>query len=145
MNAIDFLKKEHNKVREMLTLIEDHLDSKETKKEKFNKLSAMLLRHEHMEHEIWYPHFKNDLSDEVQHLIKEEKIAEREINKLQDLYESSNQVWADAFKKFKMAVEHHAEEEEKSLFPEVKHLLSASKLNAIGKAMKNYDDNNPIN
>ncbi len=44
-----------------------------------------------------------------------------------------------------MAVENHAEEEEKSLFPEVKHLLSASKLNAIGKAMENYDTDNPIN
>lgn len=54
MNAIDFLKKEHNRFRKMLRLISKTSDEK-SKVRKFNTLSNELVRHETMEQKAWYP------------------------------------------------------------------------------------------
>ena len=85
MNAIDFLIKEHNKVRTMLAAISKDSHSFDTKKERFEILATDLIRHENMEHEVWYPHFKNDVPETVKHLLKEEKTAEKEIKKIEEL------------------------------------------------------------
>jgi hemerythrin superfamily protein len=135
MNAIDFLIKEHNKVRQMLVDISDESHRDETKKKIFNSLCEDLLRHEAMEHKIWYPHFKNDkrLNDTVKHLLTEEKGAEKAIKQFENI--TTQQAWEEKFSKFKKDVEHHANEEEQKLFPEVKKILSDEELNKIGKEM----------
>lgn len=136
MNAIDFLIKEHNRVRAMLADISDDSHSEDTKKKKFDLLSQDLIRHETMEHEVWYPHFKSKIPGTVKHLLTEEKTAEKEIKKLEDL--KSNGKWEGSFLKFKDDVEHHAEEEENELFPEVQKILSDQELEEIGKKMYEF-------
>lgn len=136
MNAIDFLIKEHNSVRAMLMDICDDSHRYETKKKIFDKLSHDLIRHETMEHEVWYPLFKNKLPDTVKHLVKEEQGAERAIKKLDSL--KTEQAWSEHFVKFKQAVEHHAEEEENELFPEVQKILSEKELKEIGLKMHTF-------
>jgi hemerythrin superfamily protein len=136
MNAIEFLIKEHNKVRTMLADIADESHEFATQKKRFALLAQDLVRHEHMEHEVWYPHFKDELSDTVKHLVKEEKSAEQEIKKMEAL--KTEAAWQEHFPKFKHDVEHHAKEEEKDLFPEVKKLLSEQQLLDIGAAMLEY-------
>lgn len=135
MNAIDFLIKEHNKVRAMLLDMSDRSHHHETKKKKFTLLAQDLLRHETMEHEVWYPHFRNKLSDTVKHLLTEEKGAEKAIKKLDSL--KTEEAWEENFLKFKHDVEHHAQEEENNLFPEVEKILSDKELDDIG--MKMYE------
>lgn len=136
MNAIDFLIKEHNRVRQLLTDISDDSHRLETKRELFDQLSLDLLRHEKMEQELWYPRFKNSLPDTVKHLVGEEKGAEKLIKKLDDL--KKEDAWENNFSKFREEVEHHAEEEENELFPEVEKLLSRTELEEIGLEMYNF-------
>lgn len=136
MNAIDFLIKEHNKVRTMLADIASESHEFDTQKRRFELLAQDLIRHENMEHEVWYPHFKTDVPDTVKHLLKEEKMAEKEIKKLEEL--RTEAAWKDHFAKFKQDVEHHAEEEEQTLFPEVEKILSEKQLLEIGAAMFVY-------
>lgn len=140
MNAIDFLIKEHNKVRTMLADINDDSHSFETKKKKFSVLANDLLRHETMENFVWYPHFKDNLPDTVKHLITEEKHAEKAIKKIEEL--KTEESWKEHFLQLKRDVEHHAKEEEKELFPVVKKLLSEKELNEIGLKMHEFKKEN---
>lgn len=133
MNAIDFLTKEHDKVRTMLADIADNSHQFETKKKRFDLLAEDLIRHEQMEHQVWYPHFKSKLPDTVKHLVKEESYAEKAIKKLQAI--SSENSWNEHFIKFKQDVPHHADEEEHDLFTEVNKILSKSQLLEIGAKM----------
>lgn len=136
MNAIEFLINEHNKVRAMLADITGGSHHLEAQKTRFELLAHDLIRHEKMEHEVWYPHFKNDLPDTVKHLLKEEKMAEKEIKKIEEL--KTETAWQEHLIKFKQDVEHHAREEEKKLFPEVKKILSEKQLMEIGASMLAY-------
>jgi hemerythrin-like domain-containing protein len=139
MNAIDFLCKEHSRVRTMLRDISDASHHFETQRKKFATLADDLIRHETMERTVWYPHFKNKLPGTVQHLVSEEKHAERAIKQLDEL--ESKEAWRHHFLKFKENVEHHAEEEEDELFPEIKKLLSEQELDEIGEKMYDFKKN----
>lgn len=135
MHAIDFLLKEHNKVRKNLNAIANESHRYLTKKKLFKSLSEDLIRHETMEQKVWYQNFKNSrkLRSEVKHLLTEEKHAEKAIKKLKSI--QNEEKWEEEFFKFKKAVEHHAHEEETKLFPNVKEILDQSELQAIGKEM----------
>lgn len=142
MNAINFLIKEHNEVRTTLADIANKTPF-DSQKKAFELLAEDLIRHENMEHEVWYPHFVKDLPEEVKHLLKEEKTAENAINKLRGLKTETS--WNDHFKSFKQDVEHHAQEEEQKLFPAVEKILSKSKLDEIGVTMSRYKKEYPSN
>lgn len=144
MNAIDFLTKEHEKVRKTLTQIAQNNHYDETKRKMFDTLCSELLRHETMEHKVWYPHLKNNpgLTDEVKHLLSEEKSAEKAIRQFDNI--KSTQEWQEKFNKFKKDVEHHAREEETELFPQVSRVLSQEELDKIGKQMHEFTQNYTI-
>jgi len=138
MNAIDFLTKEHHHVKQVLDDLSNKPHREETKKKMFDTLCKELLRHEEMEHKIWYPHFKQDqrLDDTVKHLLTEEKSAEEAIKRFGKV--DNEKEWDLKFSKFKKAVEHHAHEEEEKLFPVVKKILSETELEEIGKEMYEF-------
>lgn len=136
MNAIEFLTEEHNKVRQMLSSIEENKKPHTVKVKLFDILADNLLRHEKMEHQLWYPHFRDKLPKTVQHLLTDEKGAEKAIKKLEGL--DNEQIWDQTFAKFKKDVEQHAQEEEENLFPEVRHILSVTELKKIGKEMRQF-------
>jgi hemerythrin superfamily protein len=142
MNAIDFLTNEHAHLRHTLMTISNNSLQEEAKQKIFNSLCRELIRHEEMEHKLWYPCFKNKLSGSVKHLLTEEKHAEKEIKRFDKI--SDNHIWEEKFTKFRRELERHAREEEHDLFPEVKKLLSDDDLERIGVEMYQYKKEHPI-
>lgn len=136
MNAIDFLIKEHNHVRALLADLLNPSHRFDTRQKLFSELSQDLLRHEEMEHTVWYPQFKNKVPDTVKHLLKEEHHAEREIKKINEL--KTEEAWLNHIIQFSKDVNHHANEEEDNLFPEVKNILTEQELEQIGKQMHHF-------
>ncbi|KTC68193.1 hypothetical protein Lbir_2795 [Legionella birminghamensis] len=138
MNAIDFLVKEHERVKQRFLDISDESHRAETRKRMFDELCDELIRHETMEHKVWYPHFKDDdrLDDTVKHLLTEEKHAEQAIKQFDNI--KTEETWEKKFNKLMDDVIHHAEEEEEKLFPKVRKLLSESELEKIGKDMLEF-------
>lgn len=138
MNAIDFLIREHDKVRQTLLDITDKSHREETRMKMFHGLCQDLIRHETMEHKVWYPHFRNDrrLSETVQHLLHEEEGAEKAIKQFAQI--NTPDAWEEQFSKFKNAVENHAREEELDLFPQVEKLFSKEELEKIGREMYQF-------
>ena len=138
MNAIEFLIKEHDKVKRILNEIEDDSKQFETKRRLFQEVGHALIRHENMEQDLWYPCFKNNnlLDERVKHLLTEEKHAEKAIKELSEVQAPAD--WEEKFAQFKKNVEHHAQEEEQMLFPAVKKILSEKELEKIGFEMNKY-------
>ncbi len=136
MNAIDFLVKEHDKVRKVLAEIKKKTHRFTTRVSMFDDLCADLVRHETMEQKIWYPHFRKNkkLKTEVKHLLSEEAHAEKAIKSFNAVM--TEKEWDAKFAKFKKAVEHHAHEEEYKLFPNVEEMLDKTELEKIGKDMR---------
>ena len=138
MNAIEFLINEHKSVKKTLEDISDSSHRFETKQKMFANLCANLLRHEKMEHTVWYPHFKDSdkLDNTVKHLLIEEKSAENAIKAFDSI--KTPEEWHIKFSKFKKDVVHHAQEEERDLFPQVKKILDEEQLNQIGRDMSEF-------
>lgn len=141
MNAIDFLLKEHNKIRALFADLNDPIHKEETKRKLFETIRNELIRHEKMEQTIWYPKLKShkELFDEIKHLVSEEKDASKLIDHLNKINNSPE--WEKELLKLQKEVEHHANEEEKHLFPEVRKFLDETALTIIGKAMREFKDN----
>lgn len=140
MNAIDFLLKEHEKVRKILADISDESHRVETREKKFEMLCQELIRHETMEQKIWYPYFKNNsqLTEIINHLISEEKSAHTKIKKFNTIKTETE--WKEKFSELKKDIEHHATEEETKLFPLVNKLLNDMDLERIGKEMHQFKE-----
>lgn len=137
MNAIDFLLKEHDKFRATFKQIaEAPFDNERMKK--FAELCRELINHETIEHKLWYPHFKNikPLNVIVNHLLLEETRTEHEIQHFENIHYEDT--WEKKFATLKKDIEHHADEEENKLFPEVSKLLSNNDLEKIGKEMQQW-------
>ncbi|HVY53311.1 MAG TPA: hemerythrin domain-containing protein [Gammaproteobacteria bacterium] len=138
MNAIKYLLREHNKFRKMLSAIAEESHRYETKKKMFDNLTSDLTHHEKMEELVWYPYLKSKapLASTIKHLVSEEKTAEKEIFQIEAV--DDEEEWDEKFIKFKKDVEHHAREEEKSLFPKVAKFLDEQELKDIGNKMQKF-------
>lgn len=137
MNAISYLKSEHNKFRRTLAAI-SKISTIQAKKTKFNAFCQELIRHETMEQKIFYPVLrkKPELRDIIKHLLSEEKSAAQAIKKFKKVH--FNFMWDLRYYKFKHDVDHHAKEEEKELFPKVQKLFSKAELTNLGTKMRKF-------
>jgi iron-sulfur cluster repair protein YtfE (RIC family) len=138
MNAIEFLLKEHDRIRNAFADIDNESHRETTKKEMFNALCQDLIRHETMEQKIWYPHLKQNekLASIINHLLMEEKTAAKTIKEFGEI--KLQDEWEEKFAEFKEDVEHHAAEEESLLFPKVMQILDDTSLEKIGSEMREF-------
>jgi hemerythrin-like domain-containing protein len=142
MNAIELLKNDHEKVRGMLDELADttHRASK-TRTELLQKIALELKVHTTIEEEIFYPAFREageKHEDETMFFeAMEEHRAAGELV-LPDLL--ATEVDTDQFggraKVLKELIEHHAQEEEKEMFPRARELLGLEVLKELGERMQ---------
>ena len=142
MDAITLLTEDHRKVKKLLgELAETTNRAEKTRAELLAQIGRELRAHSKIEEEIFYPAFKQagEKSDDDKMYFEalEEHRAAGELV-LPDLEntESTSDQFGGRAKVLKELVEHHADEEEKEMFPRARKLLDAATLADLGTQMQ---------
>ncbi len=142
MDAITLLKNDHKIVRGLLSdLNETTTRGVKTRTQLLQRIANEIKIHTQIEEEIFYPAFKGagekGEDDQMYYEAKEEHRAAGDLvlPDLQGTAPNSEQFSGRA-KVLKELIEHHADEEEKEMFPRAKKLLSKDQLLALGAAMQ---------
>jgi len=141
MDAISLLKDDHDAVEALLTeLAESTSRAVKKRAELLEKIRVELKAHATIEEEIFYPAFKakGDRADDDKMYFEalEEHRAAGDLV-LPDLLNTpvDSEKFSGRAKVLKELVKHHADEEEKEMFPRSKKLLSKDELAALGTRM----------
>ncbi|WP_409302421.1 hemerythrin domain-containing protein, partial [Pseudomonas sp. KCJK8993] len=141
MNAIELLKADHEKVKTILTQLSESTDRAIKKRtELLEKLEAEVAVHTQLEEKILYPAFKAAGGKEQAEMYYEAKEEHRTVDSLvlPDLKKTdpTKPEFAGRVKVVKELLEHHIEEEESEMFPQVEKLIPLNELNELGEKMK---------
>jgi hemerythrin-like domain-containing protein len=146
MDAITLLRNDHSTVRELLSQLEASTPRAVKKRMSLlQKIAAELKAHTTIEEEIFYPAFREagkKSDDETMYFeaLEEHRAAGDLV--LPDLLNTDpgSDQFSGRAKVLKELVEHHADEEEKEMFPRAKKLLSKDELAALGQQMEARKD-----
>jgi hemerythrin-like domain-containing protein len=140
-DAIDILRQDHEKLKDLLSqLTETTNRAAKTRTELLAKIKKEILVHSQLEEEIFYPAFKRTDGSEHKKMFFEAVEEHRAVSALvlPDLEQTD--VTSDAFsgraKVLKELIEHHAEEEEKEMFPKARKAFSSAQLKELGEQMQ---------
>jgi hemerythrin superfamily protein len=141
MDAITLLKNDHDAVEALLSeLAESTSRAVKKRTQLLEEIRVQLKAHTMIEEEIFYPAFKaqGDKSDDAKMYFEalEEHRAAGELV-LPDLLNTpvDSEKFSGRAKVLKELVKHHADEEEKEMFPRSKKLLSKDELATLGEKM----------
>lgn len=141
MDAIELLKADHEKVRDLLTQLTETTSRAEKKRtELLEKIRLELEVHTTIEEEIFYPAFreagKKDEEEMYFEAVEEHRAAGELV--LPDVLktEVTSDQFAGRAKVLKELVEHHASEEEEEMFPKARKLLGKEQLQQLGEQMQ---------
>lgn len=136
MNALELLKNDHQKVSDLFEKAEATENEKQ-KEKLFEQIAAELETHTHIEETIFYPALKehDELKDIVLEAFEEHKQVKTLIREMGSLSDGSEKFDAK-LKVMKENVEHHVEEEENEMFPQVEELFEESELEELGQKME---------
>jgi len=146
VDAITLLKNDHVEMRDLLGKLEETTArALKKRRELILEIEAKLKTHTRIEEEIFYPAFKqsrerND-DDKMYFEALEEHRAAGELV-LPDLVgtDPSSEKFSGRAKVLKELVEHHADEEEREMFPRAKKLLSKAELAELGAQLEQRKD-----
>ena len=141
IDAISLLKDDHKKVKALLAELADTTNRAEkTRPELLARIAKEIKVHSIIEEEIFYPAFRQagEKSDDGKMFFEamEEHRAAGDLV-LPDLL--GTDVKSDQFsgraKVLKELIEHHADEEEKEMFPRARELMDKAQLQELGERM----------
>lgn len=141
MNAIDLLKADHVRVKDILAQLNESSDRATKKRaDLVAKLEMEITIHTKLEEEILYPAYKEAGGKEEEEMYYEAKEEHRTVDSLvlPDLKatDPSTPEFAGRAKVVKELLEHHIEEEETEMFPQAKKLFGKAKLDELGEQME---------
>jgi hemerythrin-like domain-containing protein len=136
MDAIELLKADHEKVAELFEQVEQAEGTKE-QWILFGKIKQELEVHTHIEETVFYPKLQQygELEDMVAEAFEEHKQVKTLIREIEGLVEDSDKL-AAKLKVMGDNVEHHVEEEENDMFPEVRNVMSEEELEELGAQLQ---------
>ena len=140
MQALDLLIADHNRVRGLFAQFKEaqENDDAETMSAVAVKIFEDLEVHTTIEEEIFYPEVHDttkDIGETVDEGIQEHHVAKVLIAEIKQLPDGSEE-WVAKVQVLIENVEHHAEEEEKELFPPVRTKLSEDQLEQLGTRLE---------
>ncbi|HKA35156.1 MAG TPA: hemerythrin domain-containing protein [Candidatus Binatia bacterium] len=136
MNAIELLKADHKKVKNLFERGDDLEGGK--LKVIFDQIKRELETHTYIEETIFYPAVEKipELKDMVRESIKEHNRVKTLLKELESLT-PDDEAFEIKFEDLMECVEHHAEEEEEGkMFPRLQKLMSAAELEQLGRALE---------
>lgn len=140
MDAIALLTGDHNQVRGLFKRFQaaEEADNKTTMQELAPKIFEALEVHTKIEEEIFYPAIK-ETSEEVKDVVaegfEEHGVAKTLLEELKS-GDVGSETWVAKFKVLIENVEHHADEEEKEMFPPLRSGLGSEKLVQLAEKME---------
>lgn len=137
MDAIAMLKKDHDKVKELLDELERTTErGVKTRAELFATIKGELTVHEIIEEEIFYPALKSHprAEDIVLEGYQEHHVVDLLMGELEDL-DVADETWGAKAKVMQENVEHHIEEEEGDMFKQARRVFDRQELEDLGEQM----------
>jgi hemerythrin superfamily protein len=137
MNALELLKEDHHKVKELFQEAESTEDQKE-KRRIFDQIQSELETHARIEEEVFYPAMQEheELKDMVLESIEEHKQVKTLLREMESL-KADSEKFEPKFSVLKENIEHHAEEEEEGkMFPKVLELCDQQELDELGEDLE---------
>lgn len=140
MNAIQLLKEDHKKVKELLNELVNTTDRADKKRQQLlEKIEHELQIHTRIEEEIFYPAFKEAGNSEHAKAYFEALEEHRAVEDLvlPDLKKTDrgSENFSGRAKVLKELIEHHVQEEEKDMFKKAQKTMSKEELNELGMQM----------
>lgn len=135
MNALELLSEDHQKVAELFSQVEES-DSESAHLSLFEKIKAELETHTHIEETLFYPMLEEyeELKEMVLEAYEEHKQVKTLLREISQLAKGSDLLDAK-LKVLQENVEHHVEEEEDELFPQVEDVIEEEELERLGREM----------
>ncbi len=137
MDALQLLKRDHDKVKKLLTEGEETTERAEkTRTELLATIKQELTVHEDIEETIFYPALKEHpkAKDIVLEAYEEHNVVDTVMGEL-EATDVSDERWAAKFKVMKENIEHHIEEEEGEMFKQARSVFDAEELRDLGERM----------
>ncbi len=138
MDAITLLKADHDKVKQLLTRLEDTTErAVKTRAELFATIKGELTVHEIIEEEIFYPELKSHpkAKDIVLEGFEEHHVVDLLMSELEAL-PVEDESWGAKSLVMKENVEHHIEEEEGEMFKTARSVFDKDELADLGARME---------
>lgn len=136
MNALELLKQDHQKVKELFEQAEDCETGTEQKRI-FSQIKTELETHARIEESVFYPAMQKH--QELREMVRESL---EEHQKVKSLLREMESVSDDSKFESKLGelmdnVEHHAEEEEEGkMFPKVREIVDRAALDKLGQELE---------
>jgi hemerythrin superfamily protein len=137
MDALELLKKDHQRVKQLFVQGQETEDKKR-QKQIFKEIKAELEMHARIEETIFYPAMEEheELKDMVLESLEEHRQMKAILRELSRLSPSSEK-FKPKFKVLRDDVEHHAEEEEEGkMFPKIAKLIDSTELEQLGEELE---------
>ena len=137
-DPIALLESDHRRFESLLKEGEDTTErAVKGRTQLLDTLTATLNVHELIEEKVLYPALKphTEVRDVVLEGFQEHHVADLIVKELHDLAKDDEQ-WGAKFKVLKESIEHHIKEEEGTMFPKARKVLSAEELKGLGARMR---------
>ena len=137
MNALTLLKKDHAKVKALLSELESTTErGVQTRQRLFAEIKAELTVHETIEEEIFYPELKAHpkAKDIVLEAYEEHNVVDTLMGELSSL-SVEDETWGAKAKVMQENIEHHIEEEEGEMFDKAEQVFDEAELEDLGRRM----------
>lgn len=135
IDALELLRSQHQEVESLISEMED-TDDPDEKRELFIEFADKLAAHSTIEEKLFYPSVMDQKTREMLLESTTEHLSVKRL--LTDMMELDveDEQFDAALSVIKEQIRHHAhDEEEKTLFPKVRRMMSADELAALGNEM----------
>jgi hemerythrin superfamily protein len=139
MNAVDLLIADHQKVRKLFEEFQSAQEAEDDARmaELASSIFEELDVHTSIEEEIFYPAVREDVDDSdelVDESVQEHHVVDVLMNEMREIEPGSDD-WVAKMTVLIENVEHHADEEEEEMFPDVREQMDTAELEELGDRM----------